>query len=306
MTFLSLVAALLADQAWPLREGNRLLQGFNRYATALEGAVNGGQYRHGVLAWALVVAPALAVTVAVQQLAEGFGWPAALAWNVAVLYFTMGFRPSRRAFGDVERALRAGDLAAARDCLGKWRRGDAAALTEEEVARVAIEQVLLSSHRLVFGAVAWFIVLGPAGAVLYRACALLAELWGTRSEPDLGAFGSFAARAHVWVDWIPARLTAASFAAAGDFADAVYSWRAQAGTWTPRADGIILASGAGALGVRLGNTLHQDGNVQYRPELGTGDAAEVDHLPQAIGLVWRALVLWVFVVLVVSIAHALG
>jgi adenosylcobinamide-phosphate synthase len=74
----------------------------------------------------------------------------------------------------------------------------------------------------------------------------------------------------------------------------------------PRADGTILASGGGALGVRLGDTLHQDGSLHYRPELGTGDAAEVAHLPQAIGLVWRALVLWLFLVFLVSLAHALG
>jgi len=46
--------------------------------------------------------------------------------------------------------------------------------------------------------------------------------------------------------------------------------------------------------------------VHYRPELGTGDAADVDHLQQAVGLIWRALVLWLFLVFLVSLAHALG
>lgn len=306
MTFLSLLAALLADHAWPLREDNPLLQWLKRCAVALEGAVNGGQYRHGVLAWALVVGPALAVTVAVQQLADDFGWLAAMAWNIAVLYFTLSFHRFRRAFTEVERALRAGDLAAARDSVGKWRRASAAELSAGETARVAIEQGLLAAHRHVFGPVAWFIVLGPAGAVLYRVCTLLSELWDTRNAPDLGAFGSFAAHAFLWVDWLPARLTAASFAAAGDFADAIYCWRAQAAAWSPRADGIILASGGGALGVRLGDPLHQEGSVHYRPELGMGDSADVDHLQQAVGLIWRALVLWLFLVFLVSLAHALG
>ena len=306
MTFLSLLAALLADHAWPLREDNRPLLWLRRCAIALEGAVNGGQYRHGALAWVLVVVPALAVTVAVQQLADEFGWLAATAWNVAVLYFTMGFRWIRTSFADVERALRAGDLAGARDRLGKWRRTSAAELSAGETARVAIEQGLLAAHRHVFGPIAWFVVLGPAGAVLHRVSALLPELWDPRDAPDLGAFGSFAAHAFLWVDWLPARLTAASFAAAGDFADAIYCWRAQAAGWSPRADGIILASGGGALGVRLGDPLHQEGSVHYRPELGTGDAADVDHLQQAVGLIWRALVLWLFLVFLVSLAHALG
>lgn len=306
MTFLSVLAALLVEQAWPLREGSRLLLWFSRYAALLEGSVNGGRYRHGVLAWALAVGPALAVTVAIQYLLNDVGPLAEMAWNIAVLYLTMGFRRFSRYFTEVELALRGGDLAAARDRLGQWRRGSAEELSAGETARVAIEQGLLASHRHLFGTVAWFIALGPAGAVLYRASAVLSDFWGARHEADFGAFGNFAARAFLWLDWVPVRLTAASFAAAGNFADAVYCWRAQAAEWIPRADGVILASGGGALGVRLGDTLHQDGGLQYRPELGTGDEVDVDYMQQAVGLVWRALVLWMFLILLVSLANALG
>jgi cobalamin biosynthesis protein CobD/CbiB len=40
--------------------------------------------------------------------------------------------------------------------------------------------------------------------------------------------------------------------------------------------------------------------------LGTGDEADVDHMDYAVGLIWRALVLWMFLILLVSLAHALG
>ncbi len=306
MTFLSVLAALLAEQAWPLRENNRPLEWYERYAVALEGSLNGGQYRHGVLAWALAAGPVLAATAAIQYLLGEMSLVAELAWNIAVLYAAMGFRRFGREFSEIEHALRAGELAAARDRLGKWHRGSAAELDAGEAARVAIEQGLVASHRRMFGPIAWFIVLGPAGAVLYRAGAVLSGLWGARNDPDFGAFGRFAARAFLWIDWIPLRLTAASFAVAGDFADAVYCWRAQASGWDPPADGIILASGGGALGVRLGDPLHQDDGPRYRPELGTGEEAEVEHMQQAAGLVWRALVLWMFLIFVVSVAHALG
>ena len=306
MKFLSLLAALLLEQAWPLREGNRLLLWFNRYALILEGRVNGGQYRHGVIAWVLAVAPALVVTATVELALNDLNPLAGMLWSVAVLYLTMGFRRFSHFFTEVRLALHAGDLAAARDWLGKWRGVSAAELSAGEAARVAIEQGLLASHRHVFGTVAWFVALGPAGAILYRASTVLSELWGARSEPDFGAFGRFAARAQIWLDWVPVRLTAATFAAVGDFADAVYCWRAQAAAWIPHADGIILASGGGALGVRLGDTLHQPGGLQYRPELGTGEEADAGHLQQAVGLIWRALVLWMFLILLVSFAHALG
>jgi len=306
MTFLSVLAALLAEQTWPLREDNRLLAWFERYAATLEGRLNGGQYRHGMLAWALAVGPVLAATAAIQQLLGEVSPLAELAWNIAVLYAAMGFRRFSREFTEVDRALRAGELAAACDRVGKWRGGSATELDAGDAARVAIEQVLIVSHRRVFGPLAWFIALGPAGAVLYRIAAVLAGLWSARNDPDLGAFGRFAALAFHWLDWIPVRVTGASFAVAGDFADAVYCWRAQASSWDPKADGIILASGGGALGVRLGDTLHQDGGLRDRPELGTGEEPEVEDMRQAVGLVWRALVLWMFLIFVVSLAHALG
>ncbi|HSC97054.1 MAG TPA: CobD/CbiB family protein [Burkholderiales bacterium] len=306
MKFLSLLLALLVERAWPLPEESRTRLGLQRYAAVLEDAVNGGQYRHGLIAWLLAVAPLLAVTVALQRLLADVSPLAEMAWNVAVLYAAMGLRRFSHAFREIELALRAGDLGTARERLAKWRRRSAAGFSAGETTRVAIEQGLLASHHHLFGTVAWFIVLGPAGAVLYRVSAVLAELWGNRSEPDFGAFGDFAARAFFWVDWAPVRLTAASFAAAGDFADAVYCWRTQAAAWNPRSDGAILASGGGAIGVRLGEALREDGGVQYRPELGMGDEADVDHMPQAVGLVSRALALWVFLIFVVSLAHALG
>jgi len=306
MKFLSLLAALLLEQASPLHEGNRLLLWFKRYALVLEGRLNGGQYRHGVIAWALAVAPALVVTAKVQLVLNDLSPLAGMLWSVAVLYLTMGFRRFSHFFTEVQLALHAGDLAAARDWLGKWHGVSAAEFSAGEAARVAIEQGLLASHRHVFGTVAWFVALGPAGAILYRASVVLSELWGARSEPDFGAFGRFAARAHTWLDWVPVRLTAATFAAVGDFEDAVYCWRAQAAAWIPQADGIILASGGGALGVRLGDTLHQHGGLQHRPQLGTGEEADAGHLQQAAGLIWRALVLCMFLVLLVTIAQAFG
>lgn len=306
MKFLSLLLALLVERAWPLPEGNRVRLGLQHYAAVLEDAVNGGHYRHGMIGWALAVTPLLAVTMAVERLLADVSPLAEMAWSVAVLYAAMGVRRYGDAFREIELALRAGDLAGARERLAKWRNRSAAGLSAGETARVAIEHGLLASHRQLFGTVAWFIVLGPAGAVLYRASAILAELWGNRSEPDFGAFGDFAVHAFVWVDWVPARLTAASFAVAGDFTDAVYCWRMQAAGWSPQSDGVILASGGGAIGVHLGEALREDGGVHYRPELGTGEEADVDHMPQAFGLVSRALALWVFLIFVVSLAHALG
>ena len=58
--------------------------------------------------------------------------------------------------------------------------------------------------------------------------------------------------------------------------------------------------------MRLGDPLRQDYTVKYRPELGVGDEADPDYLKRAIGLVWRALVIWLFVILLFSVARILA
>ena len=66
----------------------------------------------------------------------------------------------------------------------------------------------------------------------------------------------------------------------------------------------MLASGAGALGVQLGGALPGAGGaVDPRPEIGLGDTVEAEMLPSAVGLVWRALVLWLLLVLLLSLAN---
>jgi adenosylcobinamide-phosphate synthase len=110
------------------------------------------------------------------------------------------------------------------------------------------------------------------------------------------------------LDWIPVRLTALSFAVVGDFEDAVACWRTQASRWAQQdggmAIGILLASGGGALGIQLGGMLPTlTGDPDVRPDLGIGDPVEPDVLPSAVGLAWRALVLWLLLILLLTLAN---
>ena len=191
--------------------------------------------------------------------------------------------------------------------LGEWRGESAAEYNGTEIAKVAIEQGLIDSHRHVFGVIFWFLILpGPSGAVLYRLAGMLEQKWGSRSSEDYGNFGRFAQKVFHYLDWIPVRLTAMSFAIAGDFEDAVYCWRSQATAWMDPEQGVVLASGAGALGVRLGETLHHHGTVNFRPELGLGDDADINTMTSAVGMIWRALVMWMFILALITVARWVG
>ncbi|HST19666.1 MAG TPA: hypothetical protein VLR90_00985, partial [Blastocatellia bacterium] len=68
--------------------------------------------------------------------------------------------------------------------------------------------------------------------------------------------------------------------------------------------GILLAAGGGALGVQLGGMLPTlSGDPDVRPDLGLGDPVEADVLPSAVGLVWRALILWLLLILLLTLAN---
>jgi adenosylcobinamide-phosphate synthase len=108
-------------------------------------------------------------------------------------------------------------------------------------------------------------------------------------------FGWFAARAFFVMDWIPQRVSAFFFAIVGNFEDALYCWRSQAASWVRPEEGIVLASGAGALGVRLGEPLTLGGTTVERPSLGTGDPPREETLASLGGMLWRALILWLIV-----------
>ena len=302
MIFFSLVAALLLEQWRPLRSGNPLYVAYSRYVNKIARNFDAGQYRDGVFSWVLAVLPVALVALAVYVLLMSVSGVLAWLWNVAVLYLALGFRRFSHFYNEVMLALRGADLVRAREVLGRWRGESAQELTAAEVARVAIELGLLRAHTHVFGVIAWFVVLGPLGAAVYRLASILNDRWDRIEAEERSAFSLFAARAFAVIDWVPVRLTAAGFAVAGDFMGAVECWREQAASWRPRSQGILLAAAAGALGVRLGGVLHQEHGIEYRAPLGDGDDADVDYMQAAVGLIWRALVLWLFLIALATIA----
>lgn len=305
MTLISLILALVLEQARALPAGNPVHALFRRLAQRVDRGLNAGQYRHGVAAWCVAVLPAVLATLFVSLWLAHHAPVLLVVWNVLVLYLTMGFRQFSHPYTLILECLRGGDVAAAREHLARWRGRGAGELEAEDVARLAIERGLTGAHRHVFAVVAWFVVAGACGAVLYRQAAWLRESWGMRDAPGESEFGRFAARAFEWIDWAPRRLTALAFAVVGDFEDAIYCWRTQARAWPDPAQGTVLAAGAGALGVRLGSTVSGD-EAHVRPEIGTGDAPDAELMTSAIGLVWRALVVWLFVVLLVTVASWVG
>lgn len=314
MTFISILFALLIEQLKPLRADNPVYAGVRFLAQRMESWFNAGQARHGIVGWCAMMLALVLPTALVYWLCAKISPLAALAWNILIVYLTLGFRHYSHYFSSIQLALNAGDEVAARALLADWTRQDTAGMDVGEISRLAVEKALVTTHRNVFGVFFWFLMpFGPAGAVMYRVAEYLARAWNEPAHLNSEVFGRFAARAFYWIDWIPARLTATAFAVVGNFEDAIYAWRNFAGRWQDEAIGIILAAGGGAMDVRLGAP------AESAPDVLPADAATVDSLamesdslpgaeptPRAlqstVGLVWRALLLWMFLLLLLSIA----
>ncbi len=306
MSLVSLIIALLLEQWRPLADRKQLVSRAERFADFLQRHFNAGERAHGIVAWVLGVVPAMLLALLLYHLLYRVTPLLALALNVLVLYVTMGFRHVGHYFTDIHWALKGGDLDRARAILGQWRGASCERLSAEEVARLTIEEALVASYQHVFAVVFWFVLLpGPVGAILYRMSAFLHRRWAERGDSELAAFGDFAGQVFRLLDWIPARLTGLAFAVVGDFEDAAYCWRTQAAKWPDPSLGVVLASGAGAMGVRLGMPFLSELSPVDRPELGVGDDADVGFLDSTIGLVWRALVVILFILLLLAIARAL-
>lgn len=308
MTLLTLILVLLLEQARPLPLRRWVLAPLRR-VMAMTGGGGGDapvwtvRARWFVLTGAGTLGSALAYWLLWElhpALAFGF--------NVVALYFAMGFRQESRFFTGIHVALRLGEIDRARTLLGQWRGGQYPDASASEIARLAIEKALVAAHRTVFGVGFWFVLMpGPSGALMYRLARFLAEepdAWGRVAGADAGK--GFAQRGFDFIDAAPVRLTAAVFSVMGNFEDAIYCWRSQAVLWPERSSAILIACGGGALGVRLGMPVHESGAIVDRPEMGLGDDANVDHMQSTVGLVWRALLVCLFLLALLGAAGWVG
>jgi adenosylcobinamide-phosphate synthase len=328
MSFISVLFALLLEQARPLGRGNPIhasLRAWVRWSTR---NFDAGKPFHGWLAWGFAVGgPSLASLVIYWLLDAFLGWPVAVIWSVAVLYATLGFRQFSFHFTQIRDALADGDENRARELLASWQLIDASELPRSEIVRHVIEYSVLAAHRHVFGVLAWFSVLaafgfGPAGAVLYRLSEFVVRYWQhkskTQHQPVSEALQQTAADAWAAIDWVPARITAISFAVVGSFEEAIDGWRNYEPHSAGDNDGIILAATAGAVNIQLGDAASTaaypvdgaptmpPGPVDMPGESAPGQTPELAHLAVIVGLVWRTVVMWMLLLALLTLARLLG
>ncbi len=285
------LAATLLDRLFGEPRRFHPLIGFGRWAMALESMLQPQALAHplarrliGLLAWALAVLPWLALVVWLRTQLP-------LVVDVLLLYFALGAQSLTEHAEAVAIPLGAGKLELARERIARMVSRDTAALDAHGVARAGVESVLENGNDAVFGALFWFAVAGGPGALLFRLANTLDAMWGYRT-PRYLHFGWAAARIDDLLNYLPARLTALSYALLGKTRDALDCWRKQAPAWDSPNAGPVMASGAGALGLLLGGSASYRGSSEIRPALGCGAAPVAADIRRAVALVQRAQWLW--------------
>lgn len=293
---LAALAAVLLDRLFGEVRRFHPLVGFGALAAAIEKRLNRRTIAGGVLGWALAVLPWVALALALRPLAP-------FAVDVLLLYFSLGARSLCEHAEAVARPLREGRLDEARQRVGWIVSRDTAALDESGVAKAGVESVLENGNDAIFGALFWFALLGGPGALLFRLANTLDAMWGYRTE-RYNLYGRWAARVDDALNWLPARLTALSYALLGRWRDALTCWRTQAPGWESPNAGPVMAAGAGSLGVQCGGAAIYHGREEIRPPLGCGLAPVAADLGRAITLIRRSLWLWLAVLFLIGALHA--
>lgn len=329
MSFFAVLLALVIEQLKPLPRNNWIHAALEAWVDWTGRNFDAGKSHHAWIVWAVsVLTPGMCFSLLFIVI-HHYSLILALVFDVAVLYLTLGFRQFSHYFTDIRDALERGDEIEARRLLAEWRHLDASELPRTELLRHVLEHALLAAHRHVFGVFFWFVLLstlglGPLGAVIYRMAEFASRWWtypsktlGMPANPRLMAVSQ---RMFSWIDHVPARLTAFGFAVVGNFEEAINSWRRDAALWQHDNEGVILAAAAGAVGVQLGGqaapgvtpersrTFEAGGTGLPGTAAGstTGAPAQMGHLTSVVGLVWRSVVLWMLLVVLLTLANLVG
>src|SRR5256885_8154045 len=142
MGVIAIIAALLIEQWRPLGDRKSVNEALGAWAGWLEQSFNGGERRHGITAWLVAVVPAAAGSAALHAVFYALHPLLALAFNIAALYVTLGFRQFSHHFTAIQLAIKSGEIERARILLDERRRASGVVRPRDEGIRLAIAEAL--------------------------------------------------------------------------------------------------------------------------------------------------------------------
>ncbi|HEY5641500.1 MAG TPA: regulatory signaling modulator protein AmpE [Woeseiaceae bacterium] len=242
-----------------------------------------------VLLAVVLVLPVFAVIFMLGDTLAGFTY---LLLAIVVLFFSLGPADIGEEVTEYCRALADDDEHRVNNAAKAIIEGDVPDDPRERIARVEAAVCVQANNRL-FAVVFWFVVLGPLAAWAYRVTDLIRrravfnDAREETSDDNLRRVRDAAITLHGWVAWIPARLTAIGYAAAGNFDEAIAALRApteeRQATLSEQSENLLARVGTAALSL-------MDRAEETVAERGVRGATAANHL------VFRLLLIWAVVI----------
>lgn len=248
----------------------------------------------------LLVLPVFAIIWFLGDTLAGFTY---LLLAVVVLFFSLGPRDIGEQVGEYCRALEGDEAEPIHNAAKAIVEGDVPEDARERTNCVEAAVCVQANNRL-FAVVFWFVVLGPLGPLgawayrvtdLIRRRAVFTAAREDEADSYLDRIRDAAEMLHGWLAWIPARLTAVGYAAAGHFDDAIAALRAPTedldASVSERSENLLARVGIAALAL-------QDRPGETATERAIRGAQAANHL------VFKLLLIWAFIIAVMTLYGA--
>lgn len=242
-----------------------------------------------VLLAVVLVLPVFAVIFGLGGTLAGFTY---LLLAIVVLFFSLGPQDIGEEAAEYCQALESENEEDINHAAKAIVEGDVPADARARIQCVE-ESICVQANNRLFAVIFWFVVLGPLAAWTYRVTDLIrrrAVFTASRSEePDDISLSmrDAAVTLHGWLAWIPARLTAFGYAAAGHFDEAIAAIRApneqRDATSSEHSESLLARVGVAALAL-------QDKPDESITERGVRGAVAANRL------VFRLLLIWAVVI----------
>lgn len=278
-----LLLVLLLDRLIPDRGGLSPFSWFSYWLDSVEQRFNGGEYRHGVAALGLTVGSVFIAVLVIQSLLAAMNGLLRAGFDVLILYFLVQIGGKLAIARKVADAAGNDDVSAAEAALADLPVLPGEPVSEASPAWIGTARLLSGANSLFLAPVFWYLLLGPAGAILNVAAGTASRDWDWQ-KPRFHEFGRGAYYLHQGLNWLPVRIVAIGYALVGDFENVLQGWRQQRDTWAGDSEQLLTDVGMAAL-------RHETGDM----------GADAALLQRAIALQNRATAFWVAVVLALSL-----
>lgn len=237
----------------------------------------------------VLVLPVFAVIWFLGSTLAGFSY---LLLAVVVLLFSLGPRDIGEEVGEYCHALETGDDEQVQHAAKAIVENDVPAAPAERTSCVEAAVCVQANNRL-FAVIFWFMLLGPLAAWAYRVTDLMRRRAVFNAARDAAEDGNAArirdaaGMLHGWLAWIPARLTAIGYAAAGHMDEGLAALRAPSEdgdrTTSERSESLLARVGIAALAL-------QDRPDETATERAIRGAEAANHLVFKLLLIWAVII----------------